>query len=91
MEPMSPFTSVAAPQTYSGPTIVGPTFRVGEFEFPLPESDPTTHRITAGSLLNLLLVAVAFSEDKQVRNMLKEAQIEIVDVNGKRFFPRTED
>lgn len=74
-----------------GPTIIGPTFTVDGFEFPLPVADAKTHYISGIDVINLLMVALASTEDKKVRKILRDAKIEIKDVSGKIYFPKEQD
>ena len=73
------------------PLLANGILAVDDFQFPLPQVDPTTKRVQAASILNLLLIALAASEEKKVRQVLRAAQIEIVDQNGKKYFPRDND
>ena len=68
-----------------------PVFEVGEYKFPLPEVDEATKRVTASAVLNLLMIALAASDDKKIRNVLKAARVELTDAQGKRFFPLPTD
>ena len=61
-----------------------------QFSFPLPEINGEG-QVTAGGVLNLLLIALASTEDQKIRKILKEAKISISDCEGKNFFPRPED
>lgn len=66
------------------------TFKFGDFEF--PHFEVNEHgMITGGSLLQLLMTALAASDDKNIKSFLQAAQIEVKDVNGKRFFPQAGD
>ena len=65
-------------------------FALGEFVFPLPQTDEN-NRIVASALLDTLLIAMASSSEKSVRNMLKQSKVEIRDVRGKVYFPGPQD
>ncbi len=67
------------------------TFEIDGFHFPLPDVDPTTRRMTATGVLNMLMIAIASSSDPKIRKVLKDAQVEITDITGRRFFPQEHD
>lgn len=84
-------TTAEAPPTPEAPKefpVPGGTFDYKGFSFFKPRPDPATGHLTGGALIEVMLLALAASEDSGIKSFLIAAQIELRDVQNKPFFPR---